>query len=161
MKPLLFALLAMLCWGIGPIFSKLGLTKIEPFAALTIRTVVVATIMILAGLFTDELSTVAQVNWRSAFFIIGEGILAALLGQLAYYYAVKGGEISLVSPIVAAFPLVTVLLAFVFLGESMSIQKIEYSGRKGPLYRKLGPTITVNKASHLGREATWWPPQIV
>lgn len=123
MKPLFFALMAMFCWGIGPIFSKLGLIKVEPFTALTIRTVAVAAIMILAGLFTGKLSAIAQVNWRSASFIIGEGILAALLGQLAYYYAIKGGEISLVSPIVAAFPMVTVLLAFLFLGESMSIQK--------------------------------------
>jgi len=124
MKPLFFALLAMLCWGIGPIFSKLGLTKIEPFTALTIRMVAVAGIMILAGLITGKFSAVAQVNWRAASFIIGEGILAALLGQLAYYYAIKGGEVSLVSPLVAAFPLVTVVLALLFLGENPSVHKI-------------------------------------
>lgn len=124
MKPLFFALLAMLCWGIGPIFSKLGLTKIEPFTALTIRMVAVAGIMILAGLITGKFSAVAQVNWKAASFIIGEGILAALLGQLAYYYAIKGGEVSLVSPLVAAFPLVTVMLAILFLGENPSVHKI-------------------------------------
>ena len=124
MKPLFFALLAMLCWGIGPIFSKFGLTKIEPFTALMIRTAAVAGIMILVGLVTGKLSAVAQVNWRSASFIIGEGILAALLGQLSYYYAIKGGEISLISPLVAAFPLVTGLLAFLFLGENPSVHKI-------------------------------------
>ncbi|OPX87352.1 MAG: EamA-like transporter family protein [Pelotomaculum sp. PtaB.Bin104] len=124
MKPLFFALLAMLCWGIGPIFSKLGLIKVEPFTALTIRTVAVAGVMILAGLFSGKLSNVAQVNWRAASFIIAEGILAALLGQLAYYYAIKGGEVSLVSPLAAAFPLITVLLAFLFLGESLSVPKV-------------------------------------
>lgn len=32
------------------------------------------------------------------------------------------------SPIVAAFPLITVLLAFLFLGESMSVQKLVGAG---------------------------------
>jgi transporter family protein len=123
MKPVFYAFLAMLCWGIGPVFSKLGLIKIEPFTALTIRTTTIAAIMILAALFTGRLSTIVQVDWRAASFIVAEGIFAALLGQLAYYYAIKGGEISFVSPLVAAFPLVTILLAFLFLGENLSVQK--------------------------------------
>lgn len=124
MKPVFYALLAMLCWGIGPIFSKLGLFKVEPFTALTIRATTVAAIMILAALFTGRLSSVIQVDLRAASFIFAEGIFAALLGQLAYYYAIKGGEISLISPLVAAFPLVTVLLAFLFLGENLSVHKL-------------------------------------
>ena len=52
------------------------------------------------------------------------GICAALLGHLAYYYALKLGDVSLVSPVIAAFPVVTVLLAFLLLGEKYTPGKL-------------------------------------
>ena len=124
MKPIIFALLAMAFWGLAPIFSKLGLAKLEPFTALTIRSVVIAVIMLVIGLGTGKLTGLAQVNPKSALLIVGEGVCAALLGQLAYYYAIKGGEVSLVSPIVAAFPIVTIAIALLFLGEKFTVQKL-------------------------------------
>jgi bacterial/archaeal transporter family protein len=45
------------------------------------------------------------------------------LGQLAYYYALKYGELSKVTPVVAAFPLVAFLLGLMVLGEKMTIGK--------------------------------------
>jgi len=50
--------------------------------------------------------------------------MASLLGQLAYYYALKYSEASKVVPISSSFPLVTVALAFLFLHESMTLKKI-------------------------------------
>ena len=99
------------------------MVKLDPFTALTIRSVAIATIMLVTGLLTGKLAGVAQVNPGSAFFIVGEGVFAALLGQLAYYYAIKMGDVSVVSPIVAGFPIVTVLLAMLFLGEGFTVQK--------------------------------------
>lgn len=39
---LTFPLLAMLLWGLAPILGKLGLVRLDPYTALTIRTVVIA-----------------------------------------------------------------------------------------------------------------------
>ena len=122
MQAIVFALLAMLSFGIGPIFSKLGLVKLEPFTALTIRSVTIAAIMLVTGLLTGKLAGVSQVSTRSALFIVGEGIFAALLGQLAYYYAIKLGDVTVVSPIAAGYPIITVLLAMLFLGEGLTVQ---------------------------------------
>ena len=52
------------------------------------------------------------------------GICAALLGQLAYYYALKFGDISQVTPIAAAFPIVAMLLAVAVFGEQITVTKV-------------------------------------
>jgi len=45
-----------------------------------------------------------------------EGIFAALLGQLFYYYVLKSGEASVAVPIIATFPLFTFIIATIFFG---------------------------------------------
>jgi transporter family protein len=61
---------------------------------------------------------------NNAGYIALEGICAALFAQLAYYYALKYGDVGRVSPLVAAFPLVAVFLGIVFLGEKLTVYKV-------------------------------------
>ena len=124
MRSVIFAFLAMLCWGIGPILAKTGLVSMEPFSALTIRSVSVAVVLLAAGLLTGKMTALSHVDFRAASFMMGEGILAAFLGQIAYFYALKTGEASVITPIAAAFPIVTLILAVILLGENFSAQKL-------------------------------------
>ncbi|MHB1126995.1 MAG: EamA family transporter [Bacillota bacterium] len=128
MREIIFAIMAMLSWGIAPILGKIGLGKLEPFTALLIRSLTIAAVVVIAGLVTGKFTGIMGIAAKPALFIAGEGLLAALLGQLAYYYAIKNGEVSVVSPLVAAFPVVTVLLACLFLGEKFTVQKILGTG---------------------------------
>lgn len=120
----LLAGIAMVFWGIAPIFGKLGLGGIQPLAALTIRSLIISALLVLAVTASGQWGNVTGVTAKDTMFIALEGICAALLGQLAYYYALKFGEVGHVSPIVAAFPVVALLLGIVFLGEKISIAKI-------------------------------------
>lgn len=124
MRPISFALLTMLFWGVAPILGKIGLVKAPPFASLTLRSLVITVILVVIGLFTGQLGTVMQLSHRSALFIAGEGIFASLLGHLAYFYALKGGQASQVVPITSAFPIVTVVLAFWVLHESFTWKRV-------------------------------------
>lgn len=123
-KAYVFATIAMVFWGIAPIFGKLGLSGTNPLAALLIRSVLICLILFFIILFTGQWSSVIGVSMRDAAYIGIEGICAALLAQLAYYYALKYGEVGRVSPIAAAFPLVALLLGIVFLGEKVTIYKV-------------------------------------
>ncbi len=123
-NPYFMAALAMLFWGLAPIFGKLGLASAPPLAALTIRSLVISTILLGVTVGTGQWKLLLQVPLREASFLALEGICAALLGQLAYYHALKLGEVSLVAPIVAAFPFVSILLAVAVLGEQISAAKI-------------------------------------
>jgi bacterial/archaeal transporter family protein len=118
------ATLAMLFWGLAPIFGKLGLANANPLAALTIRSLVISAILLVIATATGQWKTLLQFAPREASFLALEGICAALLGQLAYYYALKFGDVSQVTPVVAAFPIVATLLAFAVFGEQITGAKI-------------------------------------
>lgn len=124
MQAFTFALLTMIFWGLAPVFAKIGLIRTDPFTGLALRTFVVSGIILLYGILTGKLGGLAQLDFRSAVFLAGEGIFASLLGHYAYYYALKLGEVSRITPIVSAFPLVAVAAGLLFFGERISWQKI-------------------------------------
>jgi len=117
-------LVTLVLWGIAPIFGKLGLGNIDPLPALMIRSAMVTTILIIAVLVTGKWTAVIAAEGRSIIFIALEGLCAALVGQLAYYYAIKAGDVSKVGVIVAGAPLVTITLAFIILHEKITLFKI-------------------------------------
>lgn len=121
--PFLLALITMIFWGIAPIFGKIGLTKINPYMALAIRSFIIAIIMLIILLVRGDIKELVKVDLKSVTFIGLEGIFASLIGHFAYYYALKLGETSKVVPITSAFPLITLFLAILFLSEKITIFK--------------------------------------
>lgn len=119
------AIFGMICWGIAPIFAKVGLRGVNPAAALILRTMFAAVIVItwvaMSGSFGDLLK---GFTWKSGLLLGMETILATVVGDLAYYTAVKYGDVSVVSLIMASAPLVTVICAVLLLGESLTIWKV-------------------------------------
>lgn len=120
----LMAVIAMVFWGIAPVFGKIGLGGMQPLVALTLRSLIVSVILIIAVTVSGQWGSFSSMTIRNGVFIAMEGICAALLGQLAYYYALKLGEVGKVSPMVAAFPLVAMVLGGMFLGEKITISKV-------------------------------------
>lgn len=120
---LAYALLAALLWGSAPVLEKLGLVKISPLAGLAIRTITITIILVAIALFTDMTKEIVRVDSRSLFFLVVSGIIAGLLGMLAYFKALKCWEASRVVPIVGAYPLFAFLFALLFLGEKLTLQK--------------------------------------
>lgn len=116
----LLAIFGMICWGIAPIFAKIALENVNPIAGLTLRTLlaasVVSTWMVIGGSFTQ----VKDIPFKSWILIAVEAILATLIGDLAYFAAIKRGEVSLVTIIMSSSPLVTILFAAIFLGEKIT-----------------------------------------
>lgn len=120
-----FALFAALCWGAAPIFGKLGLAKPSPAVALTFRSLIITLIMLIWTLAAAGLREVGSLfASKSGLFIAAEGILASLIGHLAYYYALKYGEASRMVPIASSFPLFALAIAIPFLGERVSWDKV-------------------------------------
>lgn len=118
-----FILLTIIFWGIAPIFAKVGLVKVEPIVGLAIRTFVISIILLVICLVTGKFASIGQVSMRDILFISAEGICASLLGHFAYYYSLKLGDVTKVSPLLAAYPVITVLAAILFLGEKLTWNK--------------------------------------
>jgi transporter family protein len=124
-KAFLFALVAAFFWGAAPIFGKVGLVRPDPTVALALRSFVISFILLIWAALSGNLSQVGTLlTSKSGAFIAAEGILASLMGHLAYYYALKYGEASRMVPITSSFPLFALFLAILFLGERLSWEKI-------------------------------------
>lgn len=124
MKPVLYALVGAALWGAAPVFGKLGLSRVDPVAALSVRSLAVAAAITGWAAFSGRLGGLAAMDARSAAFIGAEGLLASVLGHLAYYFALKYGEASRVAPVVAAYPAFTLAIAALALGERLAVPKL-------------------------------------
>ena len=117
----LYAFIGVLCLGIAPLFGKTALDNVNPTTAIAIRTVIAAVLVVtwLIGSKTyHELTHLSKTFWL---FITAEAVLAAVLGDLAYFYALQKGKISEVAIIMSCTPLITVLVSYLLLDEGISL----------------------------------------
>lgn len=117
---LLYAFLGMLCWGLAPLFGKLGLYSVNPVTALSLRTIIAGTLVmgwLIASRGIYQFFQIPPIFWA----LIGiEAVLATLLGDLAYFAALKKGNINDVTLILSCAPLITMLLSYLFLNEMIT-----------------------------------------
>ncbi|WP_242649309.1 EamA family transporter [Syntrophomonas wolfei] len=117
------ALVGMLCWGIAPIFAKLGLQNVNPATGLVLRTIIAVVLVSTWMGVSGGITQFRQITFHQSILIAAEAILATVVGDLAYFAAIKGGNVSIVSMIMAASPLVTMICAALFLGEPITAWK--------------------------------------
>lgn len=119
----IYAVLVMLCWGIAPIFAKAGLTKLSPLTAIAFRNTFIAVMFLSAFFISGQAKNLFNNDIKSVAFILAEALFAGLLGQFFYYKAVKVWEASRVVPIAGAYPLVSFIIAVIFLSEKITLAK--------------------------------------
>jgi bacterial/archaeal transporter family protein len=121
---IIFAFIGMVCWGITPLFVKLGLRNMDAHVGLAIRTAT-TTIILTGWMICDgSFSKLTQVSTVAVIFLILEAVVATFIGDLAYFAAIKHGEVSLVVIILSCSPLVTMLLSTIFLNEAITVTRI-------------------------------------
>lgn len=116
----LYALLGMLCWGLAPLFGKLGLYRVSPTTALSLRTLIACFVVMGWLIGSRGYTQFTGIPLQFWVFLGIEAILATLLGDLAYFAALKKGNINDVTLVMACSPLVTMLCSYIFMGEVMS-----------------------------------------
>lgn len=134
MKPMLFAIAAGLCWGIGEVCTRSALHggRIGPIGAITVRSLVAIPLLVVvfwlmtrgvAGLRVEPaLADADRATWLK--LVLGSGLVAGALAMIFFYVALSLGEVSVVKPIAFSIaPAVGVLLGWLVLGESMDARK--------------------------------------
>jgi transporter family protein len=115
----------MFCWGLAPLFGKLGLVQINSITALSIRTIFAASMIISWNLvFGNGLGRYLAVPPKNLIFIVLEALLATLIGDLAYFMALKQGNINQVTLIMSSAPLITIISSYLFLGEHTNLPQL-------------------------------------
>jgi transporter family protein len=125
MKPVLFAILTSMAWGIGGYFEKKGLHmgNLSPQMGITIRTAVA--LVVLSFVSFPQWKTVAEASPRALLYmVIGGGVVAGSVGMLCFYAAIKGAPLTRVMPIAFTSPLWGALLGVMLGGEPLTLKLV-------------------------------------
>ena len=128
MQLMTFLFLTTLFWGLAAIFDKLALGNVAPLSGLMVRQFMVTGVLLLTGISTGRLGGVLTLEWRSVLFFGLSGICGGIAGLWTYYHALRLGGASLVVPITATYPLITALLSWAILQESLTIHRLIGTG---------------------------------
>lgn len=118
-----YALLSALFAALTAIFAKVGVRDINSDLATAIRTAIIMIItwsMVVIGGHVNEIKSIGSHTWL---FLLLSGI-ATGLSWLFYFKALQVGDVSRVAPIDKLSVVITILLSFVFLKETVSLRVI-------------------------------------
>ena len=122
LRVLLF--LTVILWGTTPLFEKLALGKGAPVVVLLLRTAFIAACMAGVVAATGQAGQLVRLDWRTVLFSLLSGLTGGVLGLTVYFHALRMGQASVVVPITATYPMVTVLLSVLVLGEPITLVKV-------------------------------------
>ena len=118
-----FALLSAVFAALTSILAKIGIEGVNSNLATAIRTVVVLVMAWGLVFLTGKQAGIADITTRGWVFLTLSGV-ATGLSWLFYFYALQMGEASKVVPIDKFSVVISMVLAFLILGEKLTILKV-------------------------------------
>ena len=116
---IVFAFLSALFAGLTSILAKCGIRKTDSTVATAIRTIVVLFMSFGMVLIVGSLHGIREIAPRTWLFLVLSG-LATGASWLCYFRALQLGDVNKVVPIDKSSTVLTILLAFLFLHESVN-----------------------------------------
>lgn len=110
------ALMATFWWGVWAFLVKLSSNHLDPFQ---IQVLFVAGMVPLIALALARARLAVQTDRLGVFYGVLNGVLATL-GMLAFNAAMAQGKASVVGPVTALFPIVTVMGSMLLLKERLN-----------------------------------------
>lgn len=117
---LVFAFGSAVFAGITSILAKCGIRKTDSTVATAIRTIVVLAFSWLMVFVAGSQNQIGSIGGETLLFLIFSG-LATGASWLCYFKALQLGDVNKVVPIDKSSTVLTILLAFVFLHEAVSL----------------------------------------
>ena len=119
----LFAFGSAFFAGITAVLAKIGIEHINSTLATAIRTVVVLAFSWLMVFVAGSQNGIGQITGTTLLFLVLSG-LSTGASWLCYFKALQLGDVNKVAPIDRSSTVLTILLAFVFLGEPVSLPQV-------------------------------------
>lgn len=123
MSWILAAILSAFFASLVAIFGKIGMKQIDSNLAVALRTLIIVFFAWGIVLFQGNIGDVWKIP-RYAYVFIVLSAIATGLSWLFYYKALQLGEVSRVAPIDKLSILLTMILAFLFLGEKPTLGNV-------------------------------------
>ena len=119
----IFAILSAIFAALTSILAKVGIEGVNSNLATAIRTIVVVLMAWFMVFITGNQNGIVDISKKSWIFLILSG-LATGASWLCYYKALQLGEASKVVPIDKLSIVITIILAFIFLGEQITLKTL-------------------------------------
>ena len=119
----IYALLSAFFAALTSILAKIGIENVNSNLATAVRTVVVLVMAWGIVFVTGKHHEITNISQKSLLFLVLSG-LATGLSWLFYYKALQIGEASKVVPVDKFSVVISIVMAFIILGEAVSIKTI-------------------------------------
>lgn len=119
---LVFAFGSALFAGLTAVLAKCGIRNTDSNVATALRTIVVLLFSWIMVFVAGSQGTIGDISSRTCLFLVLSG-LATGASWLCYFKALQLGDINKVTPIDKSSTILTMLLAFLFLGEGLTVLK--------------------------------------
>ena len=119
----IFALLSAIFAALTSILAKVGIEGVNSNLATAVRTIVVVLMAWFMVFATGNQNGIVDISKKNWIFLILSG-LATGASWLCYYKALQLGEVSKVVPIDKLSIVITIILAFIFLGEQITLKTL-------------------------------------
>ncbi|NLJ85621.1 MAG: EamA family transporter [Firmicutes bacterium] len=121
---ILISLSGAVCWGLAPIFGKLGLSSVEPMDGLAARTMITLAFLLSWLVLTNGFARVWAIPSKDWLNLGMEAFFATLAGDLAYYAALKWGGAGVSAVVFAVSPVITIGLSNLVFQEAFTLLQI-------------------------------------
>ena len=119
----IFAILSAIFAALTSILAKIGIEGVNSNLATAVRTIVVVFMAWFMVFITGNQNGIVDISKKSWIFLILSG-LATGASWLCYYKALQLGEATKVVPIDKLSIVITIILAFIFLGEQITLKTL-------------------------------------
>lgn len=120
---LVFAFGSAVAAGATAVLAKIGIRNISSNAATAVRTIVILIFAWLMAFITGGYKTISSISFHTMIFLVLSG-LATGASWLCYFRALQLGDVNKVAPVDKSSTVLTMILAFLFLGEDISWLKL-------------------------------------
>lgn len=117
-----YAVLAMLCFGLAPLCYQAAALKLsDPYTSVVWHNIIAVSAVGGWIIATRRYNHVFELKLTELTWIALGAILTSCLAQTLYYKALETASVSQVAAIIAAYPLVTLLVQVMLLGQTLSL----------------------------------------
>lgn len=116
-------IVVLLCWGLWAFLEKLAVSKIHPAQIQIINCIIGCFLIpVYYGMLKTK-AIVQPINLIGVFYVVVAS-LCATIASYVFVHTLKTNEVGTTTIISSTYPVITLLLGAIFLGEAITVPKI-------------------------------------
>ncbi|MEM4717361.1 MAG: EamA family transporter [Desulfurococcaceae archaeon] len=123
----IYGIISALTAALATIFAKIGLQRVDPLLATTIRSIIMTILVIMSLSVFKGYSGISDLSRNEILYIVLSG-LSGGASWILYFIALQKGEASKVALVDRSSVLFVLILSFIILHESITIKKLVAAG---------------------------------